>query len=487
MIVDKKVFLILMIKKICKLCIDTKNLYLRNSNFKNVLINNYISNFEIKKINSILEQVTKDNFMELKIFDIEISRYTLFNFLVSQKKSDLFFSDFEFERFKIRLKDSLKSLYGFKNILSKNKYDYVVAFSTEYSLNRPCIELADKMGIKVLNMGNGKQTNSKFNFLKISRGTNQGLYYEANENWDQFKKQPITNENFSFVKEYILSFLNSETFMNYSNKLTNKSIRQYFQINKKYKKIVLVALSSQDERYGDLLSKVVQSKEKNCKSEYFNDDLEWCEWLIQNIKSYEDIYFIIRFHPRSLSTKRNIKTSDRIEKIIKLSKQKYNNISFNFPDEPLSIYDFITETDLLLQSASSTSFEFGLFGIPSLTYDKNLYYFHNDTCFFPQHFNEYLDQISFLLKKENFDRKKIVVNAFRWLLIQLNYEHINISDVFHPSVKGSTSSTYKKYILRFVNKIQKHIGINFIVRNYLKKMNHPKNIKIFYEIFEKKI
>ena len=105
--------------------------------------------------------------MELKIFDIEISRYTLFNFLVSQKKSDLFFSDFEFERFKIRLKDSLKSLYGFKNILSKNKYDYVVAFSTEYSLNRPCIELADKMGIKVLNMGNGKQTNSKFNFENI--------------------------------------------------------------------------------------------------------------------------------------------------------------------------------------------------------------------------------------------------------------------------------------------------------------------------------
>ena len=98
--------------------------------------------------------------------------------------------------------------------------------------------------------------------MKISRGTNQGLYYEANENWDQFKKQPITNENFSFVKEYILSFLNSETFMNYSNKLTNKSIRQYFQINKKYKKIVLVALSSQDERYGDLSQKLFSQKKK---------------------------------------------------------------------------------------------------------------------------------------------------------------------------------------------------------------------------------
>ena len=48
--------------------------------------------------------------MELKIFDIEISRYTLFNFLVSQKNQIYFFSDFEFERFKIRLKDSLKSL-----------------------------------------------------------------------------------------------------------------------------------------------------------------------------------------------------------------------------------------------------------------------------------------------------------------------------------------------------------------------------------------
>ena len=50
--------------------------------------------------------------------------------------------------------------------------------------------------------------------------------------------------------------------MNYSNKLTNKSIRQYFQINKKYKKIVLVALSSQDERYGDLLKSCSVKRKK---------------------------------------------------------------------------------------------------------------------------------------------------------------------------------------------------------------------------------
>ena len=44
----------------------------------------------------------------------------------------------------------------------------------------------------------------------------------------------------------------------------------------------------------------------------------------------------------------------------------------------VSIYDFIPEIDLLLNSSSTTSYEFGLFGIPTIVYDQNLYYYSND-------------------------------------------------------------------------------------------------------------
>jgi len=152
-------------KNICKFCINTKKNYIKFSNFRELKINNFLHNSDIKKISLILKKIKPNNYLKKKVFGVEFGRYTLFNYLIAEKKSNLIFSNKEFSKYKIRLKDSLKSLFAFNNILKKNTYDYVTTFSTEYSLNRVCIELAKKKNIKILNLNNGKHHFSKFKFL----------------------------------------------------------------------------------------------------------------------------------------------------------------------------------------------------------------------------------------------------------------------------------------------------------------------------------
>ena len=96
----------------------------------------------------------------------------------------------------------------------------------------------------------------------------------------------------------------------------------------------------------------------------------------------------------------------------------------------VSIYDFIPEIDLLLNSSSTTSYEFGLFGIPTIVYDQNLYYYSNDLVYYPKENQEYIGLIKQILNTE-IDKKEIIINAFKWISMQVTHEPVDISDIFN--------------------------------------------------------
>ena len=104
-------------------------------------------------------------------------------------------------------------------------------------------------GIKVRTLIAGKQTLSKYKYLKLAEGMRHGHNWHAISKWKQFKKYPIQKESFNLVKEYLKSSINSEIYMNYSQKVNNVNIRKFFKIDKSYKNIVLVAMSSMDESW----------------------------------------------------------------------------------------------------------------------------------------------------------------------------------------------------------------------------------------------
>ena len=55
-------------------------------------------------------------------------------------------------------------------------------------------------------------------------------------------------------------------------------------------------------------------------------------------------------------------------------------------------------------------------------------------------------------------KKKIILNAVKFLSLQFNYEAVDISEVFKINTLG--------VIFRFLNRIQRYLGFNFLVNYY---------------------
>ena len=464
-------------KKVCSSCLKTTNFYKKNSNLNHIFLNNFITNKDRIEIENILKKINIRNFHNLKVFDIEVSKVTLFNFLINNKLHSLKLNKKKFIEFKSYLRNSLLALYGFKKAVSLKKYDYLIAYGVEYSLYKVCAEYAKKKKLKIMNFIAGKNPSDKYKTIFFAEAHKAGFVYHANAYWSKFKKKPILQKDIRKVEKYLESMIRAGSYLNFSLPPKGKNIRNHFNIPEKFKKIVLVALAGTGERLGDHFSGYIQSKEKKCFSKYFANDFEWVKFLFSHIDKFKDTFFIFRIHPRDYDIHGNMKKSDIIEDYVKLSKSSPPNSKFDFKEDEISIYDYIPYIDLLLNSSSVTSYEFGLFGIRTLIFDPKLYYYSNDLVIYPRKFKNYISLLKETLKNKNYDRKKIIINSFKWLSLQFNYENVDISDIFDVN---SSSQLFK-----LLNRAQRYLGINFMV-NFFYNFNNTKmkNINLFYKMLK---
>ncbi len=463
--------------KICNSCIKTTNFYKKKSNLNHLNLGDFIENKDKLKIKEILKKINLYNYKDLSVFGVKVSKSTLFNFLINNKLNSDSFDKKTLNKFKISLEYSLVTLFAFKKILYKKKYDFLISYSTEYSLNRVCAEYAKIQKIKIMNLVAGKNPQDKYSKLILSESHKAGFVYHANINWEKFKKKKIVPEDLNSVESYIESLLKSKSYLNFSLAPKGINIRNYFKIPSKFKKIVLVALAGAGERLGDHLIGQMQSNEKNCSTKYFDTDFEWAKYLVKNTEQFKDTFFILRPHPRDYNYRGNLNVSSVMKDYIKLSKSLPKNFKFNFREDKISIYDFIPYIDLLLNSSSVTSYEFGMFGVRTLIFDPKLYYYSNDLVIYPKRFKDYFLLMKQILDSKNYNKKEVIINAFKWLSIQFNYETINISDVFKPNYTGK--------LFKLLNTVQRLLGVNFMV-NFIYNFTNTKmkNISLFYKILK---
>lgn len=465
------------IEKVCSSCIKYTEFYKKKTNFQSYYIKDFFSKDDHDEIKKILQKINQKNFLKFKFRNIKVGKYALFNLILTYKLSSPVLNGNIFKFYKQDLYNCMKAIIVFEKCIKKNNYDYVFAYSTQYSLNRVCVEMANKYGIKVRSICGGKQTISKYNFLKIAEGLNQGPYYHAINNWKYFKKFDITYESFENFIEYLDSAINSKFFTNYSKKFEGKNIKKILKI--KQKKIILIALSSMDERVADFFSEFEESKEKKCESKVFKTDLDWLKFLKNIFRSNPNIHFIVRLHPRDFPNKRNNQQAKYVKEIMEIKRnyQTTNNVTFDLPKDNISIYDYIPYIDLLLHSSSGLSYELGLFGIPSMTYDKNLYRFENDLTYFVDNINDYEKKMKSLIYNKNINKKKIILNSFRWLLYQLNYESLDISEIFPININSKSN--------KIILKIIKYFDPLYHIKYFHFKSKPLKNSKIINKFIER--
>lgn len=91
--------------------------------------------------------------------------------------------------------------------------------------------------------------------------------------------------------------------------------------------------------------------------------------MLDRISKLQDLYIVLRVHPREFPNHRENKHSESSHFYISLYERYKNSssIHINLPQDNISLYDLLEEADLVLNAFSSVGEEAGLLGIPVIS------------------------------------------------------------------------------------------------------------------------
>lgn len=465
-------------QKICHTCTKYKSLIVNQFNFKNYSIKDALSSDDNTTVDLKLNKITRENFLELEIDGVEVGRLTLYQILLEYKKNSLDFSDKEWRRFLIDLKNSLKVFYSVKKILSNEKPDAVIVYNSLYAVNNIFCQLAQKYQIKQYFLHAGGNLATRLETMILAEGDGFKYYHALLERWHDFKHIPCTKQLISKVCAHLLSVIRGDTVFSYSMGLNKEQvdIRQYFHISEN-QKIILATMSSNDERFASTMVKAY----KPSNSILFVDQFEWLRRVIQYVKGRVDLFLIIRVHPRELPNRRESVISQNYAKMQELFSELPKNVRINWPDDKISLYHLAQHVDLCLNSWSSAGKELAALGIPVLLYSKELQVYPPDINEVGESDEEYFKLFEMLLIEGwSFERCRVV---FRWYAFEYFRTTLDISDSFKTQSQHLTARIYRK-CLRVMDSaaIQK-----MDCRQRVKRMKSAKTINAIFEGKKKSI
>jgi hypothetical protein len=175
-------------------------------------------------------------------------------------------------------------------------------------------------------------------------------------------------------------------------------------------------MSSYDERFtAEVIGELTSFKDL-----IFKNQAEWISHLVQKYGQREDIFVLIRIHPREFPNKREAGVSEHAQKLLTIFDHLPPHFAVNWPKDGFSIYDVLKEVDLVLTAWSGVGREATLLGIPVVSYSAPLLGYPSDLHTVAHSLESYSELVEENLKVSQIDFKK-VIKAFRWMTYELEY------------------------------------------------------------------
>ena len=446
-------------RRICQKCNNFSNIINKEISSNVLYLSEYMTETYINEINTIMANITKDNCIEFQYLGVEVGRLASYEPVLHHKKMTLDFDAEDWIEYRINFQNCLIALRSYEQLFTKNKPDLVIIYSPQYGVNGVVSKFIQNHNIRVYFIEGGSSNSERYKSLRIWDFKKFGLVNPALSYWKE-KKDTVKEEDVKRIRGHISELLAAKSHAVYSEAPSNSfDIFNYFKI-KNHQKIILASLSSFDEAYAAYVIK--KFPENKVKSNVYINQFEWIKDTIKYLSNYPDIFLIIRVHPRDYSNKRDNKRSEQSYIWEEILQDLPSNIVVNYPYEKISIYDLFKDINVLLTGWSATGIEAMFYGIPVVTYDKNLPSYPNDIHFSGSNRKEYFNNIQKALK--NGRNEKIITNAYKWSAFNFSLGVFRTPKLFF----GDKKNIYEKIILKI---------LNILIPNLLFKYEVKKEIK----------
>ena len=413
-------------QEICRRCTAQANLLRDEFALSGRDLASYIEAVDRQQVDALIEKTTRQNFLDLTVHEVGVGRLALYEFLLATKKSSIAFeSDDEWNQYCVSLKNTLYALFGGMRILDQVKPDALVVYNSLYPVNNALCHLADLRGIRRYMLHAGGNLGHRLETMTVVRGDVFNLLADAKKFWAKHCHRPVQADVAVQITDHFLELLKGRSAFTYSAPKADAggNIHERFGI-KPTQKILCATLSSYDERFA---AETIGALRK-IDGLLFPHQKDWVRELIAYVASRDDLFLIIRVHPREFPNKREGVKSAHAKQLEATLRDLPANAVVNWPKDQLSLYDLAEHTDVFLNAWSSVGKEMTLLGIPVVVYSEDYILYPADLNYVGQDRESYFTAIEKALADGW--RYENVRQAYRWYQIEFGSMLLDIGDSY---------------------------------------------------------
>ena len=397
--------------QLCKKCQVSSNMSSTTLNVVDVKLSDYLTSQERTDHLKIAKTISFADLVNLEVDGYKIGRLTAFETLIKYKKTDFLLNHREEQYWRNGIYQGLVTQLASKRIVDKFQPDLVLVYSPQYAAGSVFGEVCQVNSIPVYFLEGSVHLSERYKALHVWNWNHHGLLDPAIGTFKGANNVCISRSERRRIRKHLLITEQSKSFAAYSTKK-----KKYFDVFLEFKipedkKIVLCALSSTDEIFsGCIIGKIPMS---HFEGKVFQTQFDWIHETIELAKEHEEIFFIIRLHPRMASNKRENITSPEIEKWRELLAVLPKNVGVDYPENNRSVSNYFDQIDLLITGWSSTAIDAMSRGVPALSYDAEVAWFPKEVVHACRSREEYKSALLEKLSSRHSEKNREL--AIAWL------------------------------------------------------------------------
>ena len=302
----------------------------------------------------------------------QLGKYAFSDFTLERKRFTLQdLSTDENTIYRSHLRSAVAGYLAFKQILTTQHFDGVFVYNNySNALGVHCA--AKESGVEYYTVTNGFHGYVDKARLVINRGLTVELYRELIDEWPAASAVGLIEDEYKLVGQDLINRFAGNMEISYSPTATNSPERLYDELGiSRDKKTITALTSSLDERIA--FEAIAEAHDFDTGyQDTFSDQSSWLRHLAQWSSERDDVQVIIRIHPREDANRRESQTSEHLQRLKEaLSDVQHPNLVIIWPQDPLSTYDILKLSDLVLISWTTVGHEAARCGVPTIAINEN--------------------------------------------------------------------------------------------------------------------
>jgi hypothetical protein len=434
--------------RICSDCQTNAKAISRIYHFPVDALVRYLNKEDFAKFETIAAEAVAEKSLDAEYLGIKVGRLALYEFTLAHKKVSTELSEIQWKEYQVYLVNALRTLQGFARYLQVTRPDAILTFSPQYSNINSAMQYAISQGVRVLFIESGTNLAHRLDTMRVWDWKVHKLVNPALTYWQKSELNPVTPYSADQVTRHFQQLLSGQHFAVFSAPYSGgSSMRQRWNIESG-QKVLLMTLSSYDEAYAALL--IDGFPYKKVFSDVFRTQVEWIKATLDWVTVRPDLFLVIRVHPRDFPNKRENSRSEQSFMLEDLLDNIPTNAHVNWPNEGVSLYELLEETEAVLTGWSVTAMEALVLGIPVVTYDSNLPSYPQDIQYTGRSVAEYFANIDRALTDGW--RLENAINGFRWLAYNFVTCTVTVAEDFGHFELGPQSR-----LRSFWSRVKSHI------------------------------